>query len=73
MDGLWAKSQPAFPTVAADMSTLPGQNIIWDILKAHAPSYVHMSPPSGTVSRAREKVLSAAYAGLGIRSGGRGS
>ena len=42
------------PILRLDLTTLAGQEILWNILKQKNLCGVHMAPPCGTASRARE-------------------
>jgi len=46
--------------VLIDLTSYSGQSRLWAVLSHPCLGYVHMSPPCGTASRAREKPLSAA-------------
>jgi hypothetical protein len=43
------------PITRLDLSTEEGQQEIWNMMKTLPVKYVHMGPPCGTYSRAREK------------------
>ena len=49
-----------------DLTVPSGQSRLWEILASPSLSYVHMSPPCGTASRAREKPLPAYLRERGI-------
>ena len=49
-----------------DLTVPSGQSRLWSVLSSPRLAYVHMSPPCGTASRARERPLSAAARAKGI-------
>ena len=55
----WAgnKHQPTVTILQVDLTTTEGQNFIWALLKQDHVLYVHMGPPCGTFTRARERPI----------------
>ena len=55
----WAgnKHQTSIPIVHADLTTKEGQEVIWHMIKHEVVVYIHMGPPCGTFTRAREKPI----------------
>ena len=54
------------PFTSVDLTVPSGQARIWKLLSSPLLSYVHMSPPCGTASRAREKPIPAAMRARGF-------
>ncbi len=48
------KHQPEVPILRIDLASAHGQKLIWRILQQGRVKVVHMAPPCGTMSRARE-------------------
>ena len=48
------KHRAVIPVLQADLTTAAGQNFVWELLRSDYLVYVHMGPPCGTFSRARE-------------------
>ena len=48
------RHQPTVPIVRADLTTLEGQSLVWKLITDEKVAYVHMGPPCGTFTRARE-------------------
>ena len=42
------------PVIRIDLATEPGQQLLWRILRQESVAAIHMGPPCGTSSRARE-------------------
>ena len=57
---------PRVPFHSLDLTVPSGQARLWEILSSQSLSFVHMSPPCGTASRAREKRISEADRARGI-------
>ena len=53
------KQRTKAPVIVIDLSTGAGQSLFWRILKESAVWYVHLSPPCGTSSRARDRPVPA--------------
>ena len=53
----WAgnKHQACMPVINIDLTTDRGQQFIMDLLRRGTILYVHMGPPCGTFTRARER------------------
>ena len=51
------KTRTVGPCVRLDQTQVEAQRIVLDIIKAGRVLYVHMAPPCGTASRAREKPI----------------
>jgi hypothetical protein len=58
--------KPRVPQESFDLTVPSGQSRLWTVLSSPRLAYVHMSPPCGTASRARERPLSAAARARGI-------
>lgn len=46
------------PVIKIDLNKADGQNLLWQVLKHPLLAFVHMGPPCGTASRARNIPLS---------------
>ncbi len=53
----WAgnKHQASIPIFVADLTTEAGQALVWRLIEQNQVAYIHMGPPCGTASRARER------------------
>ena len=49
------KHDAVVPILEADLSKAEGQELTWRIMQQGRVKYIHMGPPCGTASRAREK------------------
>ena len=49
------RHQASIPIMVADLTTSHGQELVWRVIKEGKVAFVHMGPPCGTASRARER------------------
>ena len=57
VDWVGNRHQTAVPVVNADLTTHEGRQFVWQLLESDSLVYVHMGPPCGTFTRAREKKI----------------
>ena len=65
MDWKRNKHKPTVPIVNADLTTEAGQKIVWELVQQEHVMYVHLAPPCGTYTRARERPIPKWQLGLG--------
>ena len=54
VDWIGNRHRPTVPIVRADLTTPEGQDLVWKLIEDKKVAYVHMGPPCGTFTRARE-------------------
>ena len=59
---------PQIPILKMDLCTQQGQDQFWELLKNSRVRYVHLAPPCGTFSRAREIKIPAHILATGVKA-----
>ena len=59
------RHRPTVPIIRADLTTPEGQNLVWKLSEDKKTAYVHMGPPCGTFTRARENPSRSVETGIG--------